>query len=1005
MGPFKIAGLTVVLHTLKRIEYHMALKCIRLVLMAVGILISIGGHAQGNITFDLAKPKAYENRKLASELTPDKKINPVKRLKENIVAHYNFYFNAHQKLAKVIASAKQSNKDTFTTLLNFYNYRLDQTAQQQQELDSVVIKVNNGILLHDLRNDWVDDLYFLMGQSYFFQKKFDSAYDVFQYINYNFQPRTKDEIGFEKSIGSNINGVGGIFNIASKENKFAPHRPIRNEALLWIIRTQMEMGNVDDASSMIETLNHDPQYPNRLKTPLAELKAELFYRKQQYDSAAVYLERSMDAAQDNAEKSRKFFLIAQLYARSNQDKKADDAFEKSVALTTDPIMEAYARIYQIGLTLNETNQDKKIDQNINALVNMANREKYASYRSIIYGAAAEMEIKRKNIPGAIDFLLKSNQFNATDPGSKNTTSLTIAELAFSTKKYALAKQYYDSINIGNLEDSASINKKKNIANELYNNLKTIEQEDSLQAIAALPEKERENLLKNLVKKLRKEQGLTDDAEKQNGVTTAKNNLLEDNTASLFPAEQKKGEWYFNNPSLKAQGSTSFKNKWGTRPNGDNWRRSAAINAAMRSNIQKQAGAESKSGDSATTTAELSIESMTESLPLTSEKLNASNEKKFEAYRNLGIIYKDKLEDCKESIVWNEKLINEKNNVPELEKLLFDLAYCYRQTGNGSKAGFYQSKLSENFPTSERNAALQNPLALSKEKAEKSKEITKVYDRIYDLFLAGKFDLARAEKKTADSTYGENNWSAQLLYIEAVYFVKTRQDSLAIEVLNKIPSLYPNSPVAMKAGLLADAVNRREMIENELRSVVVSRQKEDSINWIDDSPLAKAKETSIKAAPTERKVVQAPVVAKVKADTTAFKAPIIEKKADGFVYNPTEQHDVILLLKDVDIVYINEAKRALIKYNAARYSGNQLVLRNDKIGEVPYILISLFANAAEALGYVEKTAPIASKEVFPWLPAEKYKFVIVSPNNLKRMLEEKTTEPYLQFIRSQLPGKF
>ena len=233
-------------------------------MVLVGMLMTMGLWAQGNITYDLIKPKAYENRKLASELTPDKKINPVKRLKENIVSHYNFHFNANLKLSKVIASAKQANKDTFTTLIPFFNYSLDKTAQQQQELDSVVIKVNNGILLHDLRNDWVDDLYLLMGQSYFYQKKFDSAYDVFQYINYNFQPRSKDEIGFEKSIGSNINANGNIFNIASKENKLSPHRLVRNDALLWIIRTQLEMGNEDDASGMIETLYHDDLFPKRL---------------------------------------------------------------------------------------------------------------------------------------------------------------------------------------------------------------------------------------------------------------------------------------------------------------------------------------------------------------------------------------------------------------------------------------------------------------------------------------------------------------------------------------------------------------------------------------------------------------------------------------------------------------------------------------------------------------------------------------------------------------------
>jgi len=77
--------------------------------------MTMGVMAQGNITYDLIKPKAYENRKLASELTPDKKINPVKRLKENIVSHYNFHFNANLKLSKVISSAKQTYKDTFTS--------------------------------------------------------------------------------------------------------------------------------------------------------------------------------------------------------------------------------------------------------------------------------------------------------------------------------------------------------------------------------------------------------------------------------------------------------------------------------------------------------------------------------------------------------------------------------------------------------------------------------------------------------------------------------------------------------------------------------------------------------------------------------------------------------------------------------------------------------------------------------------------------------------------------
>ena len=114
---------------------------------------------------------------------------------------------------------------------------------------------------------------------------------------------------------------------------------------------------------------------------------------------------------------------------------------------------------------------------------------------------------------------------------------------------------------------------------------------------------------------------------------------------------------------------------------------------------------------------------------------------------------------------------------------------------------------------------------------------------------------------------------------------------------------------------------------------------------------------------------------------------------------------MMILKDVDVVYVNEAKRALARYHAERYSTNGLNIQNNSVGATPYILISVFQNAADALSYVEKTVPIASREIFPWLQADKYKFIIVSPENLKKMMEDKNTEEYIRFLQRQLPGKF
>ena len=145
--------------------------------------------AQPGTSIDLPKPKKFENRTLASEKSTTTKMNFLKKFNQNLNTKYNFNFNAQNELNEVVLGAKQSFKDDFTQLLPFYNYSLDQTAAQKKELDSVILKCNNGILLHDLRNNWVDDLYLMMGKAYFYQKNFDSALITFQYINYAFQPR------------------------------------------------------------------------------------------------------------------------------------------------------------------------------------------------------------------------------------------------------------------------------------------------------------------------------------------------------------------------------------------------------------------------------------------------------------------------------------------------------------------------------------------------------------------------------------------------------------------------------------------------------------------------------------------------------------------------------------------------------------------------------------------------------------------------------------------------
>lgn len=111
--------------------------------------------------------------------------------------------------------SKTAFKDDYSQLLPFYNYTLEQTSQSKQDLDSIIYKCTTGILLHDLRNSWIDNMYLLLAKAYFFRNDLDSAALTLQYLNFSYAP--KEDGGYDKPIGSNASNEAGEFTIATKE--------------------------------------------------------------------------------------------------------------------------------------------------------------------------------------------------------------------------------------------------------------------------------------------------------------------------------------------------------------------------------------------------------------------------------------------------------------------------------------------------------------------------------------------------------------------------------------------------------------------------------------------------------------------------------------------------------------------------------------------------------------------------------------------------------------------
>jgi tetratricopeptide (TPR) repeat protein len=1065
-----------------------------LVLVIVLIFTLPKIYAQPTLSFDMKKPKKFENRKLASEKTEDRKFTVVRRFTQNGTTKFNYHYNAYKKLAEVIARGKAQHKDDYTRLLSFYNYDLEVTAKDKIELDSVIYKANAGILLHDLRNTWVDNLYMLMGEAYYFKNVPDSAYYTFQYLNYAFSPKEKD--GYDKPIGSNANADegGSVFSISTKENrsllkKVWSRQPSRNESFIWQVRTFLAKDEMPEAAGLIETLKHDPLFPARLKTDLREMQALYFYKQQIYDSAAIYLEQALDNAEGREEKARWEYLIGQLYEKAGRSNDAARFFERTVSRTLNPVLEVYARLNAIR---QHKGDDKVIQENIKELVKMAHKDRYLAYRDIIYYAAAEMELERNNIAGAKALLLKATASPGEDPAVRNKAFLLLGDLCFKQKEYPDAKRFYDSINNINpsLVDVNVLNSRKAALGKIVAYENTIHREDSLQRVAAMPEEERATYIKKLVKQIRKAQGVKDDdsGEPSGGPLSFNDN--KDGPADMFSSNAK-GDWYFYNATLKAKGFTEFKGQWGNRPNVDNWQRMAAIKQS--SAVTAAGGADDViTGKTAAAAGPVSYEELLKKVPLTPAQLATSNDSIENAQFLLGKTYLNGLEDYASTIDTLEAFLTHFPNSKNRPEALFMLAYCYSKMGDVAKATAAQNELKQKYTGTSYEKIISSRNGVTPDSTAKL-EMTRRYDEIYNLYIEGNFGEAQAQKRMADSMYHENYWTPQLLYIQSVYYIQQRQDDSAKKSLQDIIRVFPNTGMAAKAKTLIDVLGRRKQIEDYLTHLQIQRPAEDStaepvavviskpglqqppvaVNQPAANPTNQTNPTNSTiptipppqskppvtqqaqppvtqqttqpqqaqppvTSPATQRPVQPPVAQQPPASTppvtnptsspSQSKPPVAQQPPVAVnkpVTNPTipttppaqpeplvltnnatTPHYVAIVLNKVDPVYVNEARNAFNRYNREEYAAKGFTVNNRSVSdEIKLVLIGTFANANEAITYIDKTKKLAATEIVPWLPAAKYSFIIITDNNLQVLMNTKDVNALKNFLQQNYPGKF
>lgn len=903
--------------------------------------------------------KVHEKKK--EEWSNDKllkrKWNMPRRIYQNTVTRYNYYYNAKRKYDEAIKTITKNHKEDFDKVINIDPYDIQkQGGSIASFMDTVIKKASFSTQIHDPRSKWFDNLFFLMGKASFAKNDFDGAITTFQFIanEYIDAPKKTDKKFSEKDEVS----------IATLENrkgiKRFRHHPIRNDALIWLAKSYIQAEQYSEAQSLLGTLAKDKNFPDRKKSELFLTKASLEMQQGNKSDVIESLTQALKQELPSKQKTRIEFLLGQLYAENGEYAKSSEHFKKSISKKASPEMDFFTKL-SIAENAAKGGGDKAYA--VAQLEKIISDPKYAKNKSQALNTLAAIE-EEQNTTRSIELLRKS----IDNPENKDTKqkALAFAQLGniyYKSSNYEGAKVSYDSASFYGttppLENINEINIRKTVLGEIVSYIRIIRMQDSMLVLAKKSEKEQKAAAKRELDKIKKEQA----------TSQAANNNTQ--VVALQPNNATKSNWYFYNSTLIQKGSTEFKQKWGNRKLEDNWRRVAATNSSFVSG-DKQEGDEEGSEEQTDkmNVGGNTVASLISKLPKTPAEIDIATNKIMDAYYNLGLTYFSQLQDYKHSIDMFDTLLYRFPNTSYKKQCYYGLYINHDKLGNTVQATKYKKLLNDEYTNTE-FAKLASDPNYKKEQEKVANSIFEHYDITYSTYKEGKFQEAIDRTAYAHSTYQSNPILAKYDIVEAISYAGISQNEKCKTLLQQVIQNYPNTAEQMHAQnilsymsqmVAGDTANASNNNLNDLLSV------NEGNNKYQDSLEA----------------------------SNIFKEL---RAVDGkglYILDLESDHKVMVFVKNVDGRTMG-LKSALSDYNLLKHNVKEYTTgMNLLTSQQALITIEKFSNAIFAKKYAQDMSN--EKLLFSQLKKNEYDVAIISFVNYIELIKTRDILGYIRFYK-------
>ena len=948
---------------------------------------------------EIDKPLPYER-------LLDKKYTLGRRAYQNTVSQFNYLFNAEIALDEIIQKARDVNEDDYTELLPFYDYDLSITAKES--IDSIIYRCNANIVLHDLRSNYVDDAYLLLAKSYLFHKNFDTAGSILQFINYSFFDK---EDGADQLIGSNLN-KSGKFSIASAENnRVWENKNIRNESMIWQARNYFEAGEINEGISLLQLLKTDLGFPKRLHPFLYEQLAYGYYLSGNNDSAASYLIKGLDNAQDLRTKARWSYLIAQLYEKEQKTNLAYIWYKKASAIVSNPVIAVYANIYMASIDANRG--DKSWENLANALERMLKKDKYSAFADIVYYEMAQLAIRNQAVSKVNQWLITSIQKNENNNKLKQKALVQLGAFNYKENHFAVAKiAYYDIKELlKTYPNYDQITLRKKWIDKIDNLAELIANEDSLQMIYAAPKKEQDLIAKQWQKRAAfnkaQQKDLLSDPNKKKIAEPVSLNVQNYNSGYTFnnafsnPTTKQvvKSDFYFDNPQNVSMGVSNYIKKWGDRPNVDNWRRKTTIQLPRTNSSSANADSipnnlplntnvvltkNSKNPPKIDSTDTLSIRLIETVLELAQSKTSWNK-------NSLAIakIFLYELDDFEKALPRYQAVIQQNIEPNTTESALLDLASHYLHIGQQNVSDSLIQVITKEFPEG---------MYFQKKKAKENldridKNSSEAYKTAYFLAQIGDWDQFSAQMEAFEQQFKGTKWNTPYLFLKVKMNAQLGKDSIAIVTLNDIIAKNKSESIKARAKNIITEINNRKITEAYLAALKIEKTnklvnaKEEALEQTKSPVIALRNDSSLKSIGKIN--TMAPVT--IKKDSNQI---IAVPNQIVFTNDSLEQHYIALQTMNVSALFVKEIQNAFKDVNTEDFRKLNLAVTYVQFTDQSQIVwIGPFTNASEGLAYINKVKPRLSTEIISFIAKKQYDLTLIGKSNIILINNQEQLDQY------------